>query len=168
MSLRYALWIVPLVVLLAPATTEAQVIVSERGSQTTLSRNVFGLGFEGGPTTGLGLSFRHHLPSPFSYQIVGGVLKATDRLFYSVGTELEYDLSRTSAVRFYAATAFAYFYSGISGHNDMVAPTRVGVGIGAEGVVGGGFHINGDLLFTFFSDGTVLPLPQIGLYYYFY
>ena len=150
------------------STMTAQVVVSERGSETSMRTDVFGLGFVGGPATGLGLSFRHHLPSPFSYQIVGGIIKATDRLYYSVGTEFEYDLSRTSVIRFYAAAGLSYFYSGISSHNDMTAPTRMGIGIGAETTAGRGFHVNGDLLFTYFSDGTVLPLPQIGLHYYFY
>jgi len=167
MAFRHLLSVMLIVAVLLPAAANSQVVVSERGSQTTPSRNVFGLGFEGGPTTGLGLGFRHHLPAPFSYQLVGGVMKATDRLYYSIGAEFEYDLSRSSAVRFYGATAFAYFYSGIGGHNDMIAPSRVGVGIGVEGLAGGGFHINGDLLFTYFSDGTVIPLPQIGIYYYF-
>lgn len=168
MSIRHLFSVMLFIAMLALDAANAQVVVSERGSQTSPTRNLFGLGIEGGPTTGLGLGFRHHLPAPFSYQFVGGVIKATDRLYYSVGAEFEYDLSRTSAVRFYAATAFAYFFSGIGGHNEMIAPTRAGLGIGVEGLAGGGFHMKGDLLFTYFSDGTVIPLPQIGVYYYFY
>ncbi len=168
MATRTLLSLIVAAILLATFPSEAQVVVSERGSATSMRTNVFGLGFVGGPTTGLGLSFRHHLPSPFSYQLVGGIIKATDRLYYSVGAEFQFDLSRTSVVRFYAAGGLSYFYSGISGHNDMVAPTRIGIGIGAETEAGGGFHVNGDLLFTYFSDGTVLPLPQIGFHYYFY
>jgi hypothetical protein len=163
---RWLILLCPAIVLVTDV--HAQVEVSEHGRITSMGTNVFGLGFAGGPATGLGLSFRHHLPSAASYQLIGGILKATDRLYYSVGVEFQYDLSRTSVVRFYAGGGVSYFYSGIKGHNDMEAPTRVGLGIGAETTSGSGFHVNGDLLFTYFSDGTVLPLPQIGVHYYFF
>ncbi len=168
MSTRTLLSLIAAALIMGPSFSKAQVVVSERGRETSMRTNVFGLGFVGGPATGLGLSFRHHLPSPFSYQLIGGIIKATDRLYYSAGVEFQYDLSRTSVIRFYAAGGMSYFFSGVSGHNDMVAPTRAGIGLGAETETGSGFHVNGDLLFTYFSDGTVLPLPQIGFHYYFY
>ncbi|MGA9118206.1 MAG: hypothetical protein WB699_02470 [Bacteroidota bacterium] len=168
MSFRSAMLFLPVLFLVAAMDLHAQVVVSEHGRETSMGTNVFGLGFAGGPASGLGLSFRHHLPSAASYELVGGIIKATDRLFYSVGAEFQYDLSRSSVIRFYAAAGVAYFYSGVSGHNDMDAPTRVGAGIGLESTAGSGFHVNGDLLFTYFSDGTVLPLPQIGVHYYFF
>ena len=168
MSTRTFLSLFAALLLVLPWSSRSQVVVSRQGSETSMRTTVFGLGFAGGPATGLGLSFRHHLPSPFSYQLIGGIIKATDRLYYSVGGEFQYDLSRTSAIRFYAAGGLSYYFSGISGHNDMVAPSRAGLGIGAETATGSGFHLNGDLLFTYFSDGTVLPLPQIGFHYYFY
>ncbi len=146
----------------------AQVVVPDRGQGTSMRTSVFGLGFAGGPATGLGLSFRHHLPSPFSYQIIGGVLKATDRLLYSVGGEVQYDLSRTPVMRFYAAGGMSYFFAGVSGNNEMKGPGRVGVGVGIESGLPSGFNVNADVLFTYFTDGTVLPLPQLGLHYYFY
>ena len=49
----------------------------------------------------------------------------------------------------------------------MTAPTRGGVGIGGEWVMSGGLHFLAEGMFTFFSDGTILPLPQVGIYYYF-
>lgn len=153
-------------IIAGPAT--AQVIVPDRGQGTSLRTSVFGLGFAVGPATGLGLSFRHHLPSPFSYQIVGGIIKATDRLYYSVGAEVQYDLSRTPVMRFYAAGGMSYFYAGVSGNNEMKGPGRVGAGIGIETGLPSGFNISADVLFTYFTDGTVLPLPQLGLHYYFY
>jgi hypothetical protein len=146
----------------------AQVVVSERAAGTSMRTNVFGLGVAGGPATGLGLSFRHHLPSQFSYQIIGGILKATDRLYYSVGTELQYDLARPPGMRFYAAGGLSYFYAGVGGNNDMKGPARAGLGIGIETGLPSGFNVSADFLFTYFTDGTVLPLPQLGLHYYFF
>lgn len=147
---------------------QAQVSVSDYNHATPMRTNVFGLGFAAGPATGLGLSFRHHLPSQLSYQVIGGIIKATDRLYYSFGGELQYDLSRNQDVRFYAAGGASCFYSGEHGHNDMDAPGRCGIGIGAETSMRSGFNINGEILFTYFSDGVVLPLPQIGIHYYFF
>jgi hypothetical protein len=40
--------------------------------------------------------------------------------------------------------------------------------VGGELYLGAGFHGTGEILFSYFSDGNVLPLPQIGFYYYFY
>lgn len=144
----------------------SQVILPDR-RQASLNDNVFGLGVFGGPATGLGLSFRHHLPSAFSYQMTGGIIKTNDRLQYDFGMEGQFDLARTEANRFFVAFGFGYFYSGKSG-NDMKAPTRAGLGIGGEFAVSPGIHTTAEAMFVYFSDGTVLPLPQIGFHYYFY
>ncbi len=157
-----------LAAMLVACMASAQVMVVDRSRETPLKTDVFGLGFAGGPASGVGISFRHHLPSQFSYQLIGGVFRATDRLYYSVGSEFQYDVSRSSFVRFYAAGGVSYFFSGLSGHNDMEGPFRAGIGLGAETQFASGFHISGDLLFTYFGDGMVLPLPQIGFHYYFY
>jgi hypothetical protein len=152
---------------LFPMRSDAQVASGERPGNVSPSHDIFGLGFTIAPAGGVGLSFRHHLPAPFSYQVVGGIIRATDRLYYSVGVQGEYDLSRGSMIRFYAALGYAYFYSGVDGKNDMKGPSRLGLGIGAETELMSGFHIKGELLFTWFSDGIVLPLPGAGIHYYF-
>jgi hypothetical protein len=138
------------------------------GRDPALRTNVFGLGLSGGAASGLGLSFRHHLPSTASYQLTGGIIKVNDRLYYSMGAELQYDLARGPVSRFFACTGAAYFYSGTSTHNELLGPARLGVGIGGEYAGSYGLHVSGDLMFTYFTDGTVLPLPQVGIYYYFY
>lgn len=149
----------------APAV--GQVVLPERGSAGGLHQNVFGLGVSAGATSGIGLSFRHHLPSTVSYQITGGIIKVDDRLHYALGGELQFDLTRSGVSRFFMAAAAGYYYSGSADRNDMKAPGRVGAGIGGEMYSDAGFHASLELLFTYFSDGTVLPLPQFGLYYYF-
>jgi len=145
----------------------AQVAAPERTSAGNLRQSVFGLGLVAGPASGLGLSFRHHLPSTVSYELNGGVIKVDDRMMYDIGGELQVDLSRTGATRFFVAGAFAYFYSGSASHNDMAAPERVGLGLGAEMTAGAGFNASVELIFTYFADATLLPLPQFGLHYYF-
>ena len=82
---------------------------------------------------------------------------------------MPFDLNRTTDLRFYAAGGLSYFFAGVEGHNEMKGPGRIGLGVGVEtGLRGSGFNISGDLLFTYFTDGTVLPLPQLAIHYYFY
>jgi hypothetical protein len=49
----------------------------------------------------------------------------------------------------------------------MQAPGRVGLGIGGEVMTTSGVHALAELVFCYFTDGTVLPLPQVGFYFYF-
>jgi hypothetical protein len=151
--------------LLAQSVASSQVVMPS-GQTTSIRQHVFGLGFFGGASGGLGLSFRHHLPSPLSYQITGGIVKFSEKLHSDIGIEVHYDLARGSGTRFFVAGGFAYYYSGKDG-NEMKAPTRGGLGLGGEWVMSGGLHFLGEGMFTFFSDGTILPLPQFGFYYYF-
>lgn len=158
-----------LLTLLLMATSEplqAQVVMPS-GQSTSIYQHVFGLGFFGGASGGIGLSFRHHLPSPLSYQITGGIVKFDGKLRSDIGVELHYDLARGSGTRFFVAGGFAYYYSGTNGNNEMRSPTRGGLGLGAEWVMSGGLHFLAEGMFTFFSDGNILPLPQFGFYYYF-
>jgi len=146
---------------------QAQVVVPQPGEVASLEQSVFGLGLFGGPVSGIGLSFRHHLPVPVSYQITGGIVKIDEKLSYSIGGEVQYDLIAAEAFRFFAVAGVGYYYSG-ENRNEMEAPARGGIGIGGEVEAYSGIHFLGEMLFTFFSDGTILPLPQVGFYYYFY
>lgn len=138
-------------------------------AQTTesIDRSVFGLGLAGGTASGFGLSFRHHLPGDVSYQVIGGVIKADNQSLFNVGTELQYDFVRGESTRFFGACALGYFYRGKI-NNDLDAPIRFGLGIGGEFNKIDPLHLSGELLFTFFNDGTILPLPQISVHYYFF
>lgn len=156
------------VLLWATTTSHAQVVLPQERGDTGLRENVFGLGLAGGAATGVGLSFRHHLPSSWSYQVTGGVVKASDRLMFAIGSELQYDLVRTSATRYYAGGGLGYYYSGNSDGNELKAPARLGLGVGGEFAATPGLHGSVSVLFTYFTDGTILPLPQLGFHYYFY
>jgi hypothetical protein len=155
------------VIALSLGSLDAQVVMPDRNAPAGMPRNVFGLGFAFGPASGLGLSFRHHLPSILSYQINGGIIKVDNRMSYSVGGEIQCDLTRNEVVRFFAVVGVSYFFTGRDGHNEMDGPARMGLGLGGEFHAGAGIHSTVELLFTAFNDGTVLPLPQLGFHYYF-
>ena len=154
-------------VLLLSTTLRAQVVVPDEKHPTKLGKTVYGLGFAAGAGTGFGVSFRHHLPSELSYQIAGGVIKVDAKLAFDVGGEAQFDFLRGETTRFYAGGGAAYFYSGESG-NDMKGPFRFALGVGGEFSNIQLVHISVEGMFTYFSDGTILPLPQIGLHYYFF
>jgi len=154
--------------LLSTLPLRAQVNVPSQDRPKELGQSVFGLGLTGGLVSGIGLSFRHHLPSVFSYQVAGGIIKVDTKLHYDVGTEIQVDLTRGEKTRFFVCGGVGYFYSGESGHNDLDGPFRAGIGIGSEVMRVEAFSFNGELMFSYFSDGTVLPLPQVGCHYYFY
>ena len=165
--MKRSTWFLPVLVLVLGGTASAQVVSPEADAVPPPRENVFAMGLFAGPASGVGLSFRHHLPSLLSYQVTGGIIKSDDHLSYSIGVELQFDIKRTNVTRFFAAAGTSYFHSGKPEQNEMAAPGRLGVGIGGELHAGSGVHVMLDLLFTYFSDGTVLPLPQVGLHYYF-
>jgi len=162
------LTVVCMVVLLSPVTVLAQVESPGAARGPEFRQSVFGLGVFGGAATGLGLSFRHHLPSSVSYQIVGGVISTSEKLSFDLGMQMQYDLMRSQSTRFYAGGGLAYFFSGKSGgENTMAGPGRLGLGIGGEFITDADFSASLELMFTYFTDGTILPLPQCGVHYYF-
>jgi hypothetical protein len=161
---------IAIVILIAVAVPvlRAQVVLPEKGREGGVREQVFGLGFAGGAATGVGLSFRHHLPGSWSYEITGGIIKVGDKTSYAIGGELQYDLVRAAVSRFFVTGGAGYYYSGRGAGNGMAGPGRIGLGIGGELPLSSGLHVSGELLFTYFTDGTVLPLPQAGVHYYFY
>lgn len=145
----------------------AQVVIPDQNQPTQLGKTVYGLGFAAGFGTGLGVSFRHHFPSEFSYQLVGGIIKVDGKLTYDVGAEAHIDLVRGEMTRFFALGGLGYYYSGDSGNN-LAGPFRVAIGTGGEFSTSRKVHVTLEGMFTFFSDGTILPLPQFSVHYYFF
>jgi hypothetical protein len=154
-------------ILIIPSFSYAQVNTSELSNAQGLTKQVYGLGISAGWASGIGLSFRSHLPSNVSVQGIFGIIKTSDILSMSIGGELQYDLVRNNTTRFFVGSAVSYFYNGNS-RNDVSAPYRFGAGIGGEFYVQGGLHVTLEGMFTIFSDGRVIPLPQIAAHYYFF
>jgi hypothetical protein len=149
------------------AGSPGQVDVPTPSREASLSSGALGLGFFASPAGGIGLSFRHHLPGRISYQVTAGVIKSSSHASYCVGGELQYTLVRAPGHRVYVAAATGYYYSGPPEQNNLEAPWRFGLGVGGELPIGGGFTLMGDLLFTYFSDGALIPYPAGGVFYYF-
>ena len=156
-----------LILVAIPAILLSQVSVSGDNRADNFDKSVYGLGFAGGTASGVGISFRDHFPSKVSLQFVFGILKDNVNTFVSTGAELQYDLVRGNTTRFYFGPAFGYFYSG-SGTNSFAAPTRYALGLGGEFNIRDALHFSVEGMFVFFSDGTIIPLPQASIHYYFY
>lgn len=152
--------------ILFPSIVFGQVSASGLSQAQGLGKSVYGLGASVGWASGVGVSFRTHFPSKSSVQGVFGIIKTTEKLYLSLGGAYQYDLVRGPASRFYAGAGLGYYYRGHSS-NDVKGPFRIGVGIGGELKLQDAFHVNLEGMFTFFSDGRVIPLPQIGCHYYF-
>jgi len=152
--------------ILAVSAGSAQVLTEGQHTRE-VGQSIYGLGLSAGVASGFGLSFRHHLPGFFSYQIVGGVIKVDDKTDYNIGGELQFDMTRGDRSRFFADASTGYFYSG-NGGNNLSGPYRLGLGLGWEWGNFEPMNMSAELLFTYFSDGTILPLPQVALHYYFF
>ena len=163
--MRYFLTIITIFSILT--FSEAQVAEPNQ-PQTKIGTSINGLGLSAGAASGFGLSFRHHFPGDFSYQVIGGIIKDNKDLLYNIGGEGQYDFVRGETTRFFGSLALGYFYRGESGSNKLEGPFRIGLGIGGELMKLQPFCIGGELLFTYFTDGTILPLPQISAHYYFF
>jgi hypothetical protein len=144
-----------------------QVVVSGNQKAENFEKNVYGLGISAGLASGIGISFRDHLASKSSFQIVGGIIKVKDKVSSSIGAEYQYDLVRGASTRFFFGPGVSYFYSG-DGGNQLAGPFRCGIGIGGEFNIQESLHFTLEGMFTYFSDGTILPLPQASFHYYFY
>jgi len=118
----------------------AQITTSGLSKAEGLSKPVYGLGLSAGWGSGIGLSFRAHLPSKSSLQAIFGIIKSSNKLSMSVGCEYQYDLVRSDETRFFVAATAAYFYNG-DGHNEVTGPFRMGAGIGGEFHVKGALHV---------------------------
>lgn len=156
-----------LCIVLLSFDARTQVVVESQASKQ-VKQSIFGLGLSAGVASGFGLSFRHHLPGSMSYQIVGGIIKVDRKTHYNIGSELQFDIVHGERSRFFGGGAMGYFFSGENGTNDLSGPMRIGVGFGWEWMALESMHVSGELLFTYFSDGTVFPLPQVSAHYYFF
>lgn len=164
---RSASIIVLIALLLFISSADAQVAVSSVKGDS-FGKSVYGLGFTGGPASGIGLSYRYHTEGKSSLQAVLGVFKPKNTdTFYSFGAEFQQDLTRSNSARFFFGAASSYIYNG-SGGNKYSAPFRFGAGLGGEFLLQDAVHLTFQGLLTYFSDGTILPLPQVSFHYYFY
>jgi hypothetical protein len=160
--------VILLVLVVATGSLRAQIESQGLNRPLDLGATVYGIGGSIGAASGFGFSFREHFPTILSYQIVAGAYRTSDVTAYDIGGELQFDVMRGVRNRFFGVVAAGYFYSGDNNNNNLAAPWREGIGIGNEWLTETHLHITGELLMTFFSDGTILPLPQFSAHYYFF
>jgi hypothetical protein len=154
-------------VLVISSRSLSQVSLQGNQSAENLGKNVYGLGLAAGPASGIGISFRNHLPSKMSFQIIGGIIKSGAKTSSSIGAEFQYDLVRASKTRLFFGPSVSYFYSG-SGGNTFAGPFRVGIGVGGELNVATAVNVALEAVFVYYSNGDIAPMPQIACHYYFY
>ncbi len=166
-TVKATLFCLLLLFIFAPSRSFSQVGVQGNQQAENLGRDVYGLGLSVGPASGIGISFRNHLPSKISYQIVGGIIKSGGNTSASIGAEFQYDLVRERSTRLFFGPSTSYFYSG-SSSNTFAGPFRLGIGIGGELNVQSAVNISLEGAFVYFSNGDIAPMPQIACHYYFY
>jgi hypothetical protein len=148
-------------------SSHSQVIVQGSQKAENFGKNVYGLGISVGPASGIGLSFRNHLPSKVSYQIVGGIFKSGDKTWASIGGEFQFDLVRGNSTRLYFGPSTSYFHKG-TGDDEYLGPFRFGIGVGGELNLRNAINISLEGAFVYFSNGDIAPMPQIAAHYYFF
>ena len=137
------------------------------------TETVYGVGLYGGLLSGTGVGFRYHPAGRFGYQIVAGILSLGDATPFDVGVEAQFDFDARGLSRFYAYIGAGYYDNGetddpnTSEAEKLEAPLRIGIGIAYEWPISSKMVFNISGAFTYFTDGTILPLPQAGIFYYF-
>lgn len=168
--------IIPVMLLLAASSMKAQ---DSSGREYYMHKAHWGVGAQAGLMSGMGVGVRFHPLGRFGVQLAGGVL-AGDKTMASVGFEGQFDLDWRDRSRFFAFVGMGYYTNGEDeltvadgtwepGKEDprLKSPFRAGVGLAYEWDISNTLIFTGSIGFTYFSEGTFLPLPQIGLYYLF-
>ena len=150
---------VPFSLLERPAEALPQNIYEEREA-------LWGIGLNAGLLSGMGVGIRFHPKGRFAAQIVGGGIKLSTVL-YSFGAEGQFDFDFLEKSRLYGYAGLGYYSNGKSGDDKLKGPFRAGLGVAYEWIIARSMVFNVNLGFTYFSNGGFLPLPQVGLFYYF-
>jgi hypothetical protein len=168
-------------VLCCPAAAQQQtvtpstVILQPTEEDIFLTKDMWGVGLYGGLLSGIGLSGRYHPMGRFGLQLTAGAMKFGE-LAYSFGAEGQFDFDSKGRSRFYGYLGIGYYYfekkvKDAAGtetkENKLAGPARLGLGVAYEWAVSPKLIFNLNAAFTYFTDGTILPLPQAGLIYYF-
>lgn len=135
------------------------------------SKTLWGVGGYGGLLSGIGLSARFHPMGRICVQLTGGAIKLSE-LMYDFGLEAQFDFDTRGRSRFYGYIGGGYYYKEGENalkekENTLKGPLRLGLGIAYEWGISEKLVFNLNGAFTYFTNGDILPLPQVGFYYYF-
>jgi hypothetical protein len=168
-SLRFILGNMMVCVLGFTASAHAQTTETsaDAGKQVRYAQNIYGIGLYASLSSGMGISFKQHLANvPIAYQLTAGAIKFSGATLWDFGFEFQYDLA-TDVNRLYAIVS-AGAYHRASDHVETKDPARFGLGIGYEIAQSRAIGVSFALIITDFQpSGDILPLPSIGLHYYF-
>ncbi len=156
--------------------TPTTVVVQPTEEDIFLTQDMWGVGVYGGLLSGIGLSGRYHPKGRVGIQLTAGAMKFSE-LAYDVGAEGQFDFDSKGRSRFYGYLGLGFYYvekttkDAATGtekkENKLDGPLRLGLGVAYEWAVSPKLIFNLNAAFTYFTDGTILPLPQAGLIYYF-
>ncbi len=140
----------------------------------------WGVGAQAGLMSGMGVGVRYHPRGRFGLQLAGGGISGGEGLAATVGIEGQFDFDWRDRSRFFGFVGMGYYTNGEEeltvadgtwepGKEDprLESPFRAGVGLGYEWDISNALIFTANVAFTYFSSGSFLPLPQIGLYYLF-
>jgi hypothetical protein len=143
-------------------------LAPEGETNAFLTSDMWAVGLQAGLMSGTGLGVRFHPMGRFGGQFVGGGIKTGERTAYSFGLEGQFDFDVMDRSRFYGYLGGGFYHSKVTDGDNIKAPWRFGLGVAYEWSISRKLIFNASGALTFFSNGEgVLPLPQVGLWYYF-
>ena len=167
---------VAVLLLFSEWTQNAQAQSSDNDYYMSSAR--WGVGAQAGLMSGMGVGVRYHPRGRFGLQIAGGGISGGEGLAAAVGIEGQFDFDWRERSRFFGFIGMGYYTNGEEeltfeewqqGKEDprLESPFRAGLGLGYEWDISRMLIFTANIVFTYFSSGSFLPLPQIGLYYLF-
>jgi hypothetical protein len=132
-----------------------------------LTKSHWGVGLQAGLLSGSGISIRFHPHTRYGFELNAGAWKGGDNLIASFGAEAQYDFDWSGRNRFYGFVGLGYYQNGKDDPDDLKGPFRAGFGAGYDWDISSAVIFSAELGVTWFTDGIILPLPQIGISYLF-
>jgi hypothetical protein len=139
---------------------------TERGPDWNQARDpyVAALGLTAGLTSGTGVAVRWPALPQTMAGIAGGIWKQGDASDWNVGFELHLVLRQAYRTRLFVGPAVAAYHDGADDETDWNAS----LGVGIEYLMRSRLALKADVGFTYKSSNEdILPLPQVGILYYF-
>ncbi len=148
---------------------EAKPVPPKKPSASHMLRPLYRAGLHGGLLSGYGFSGAITLPLRISIQGTFFLMKFSDNLFYSFGTEFQYHFSDPRTHNLYILLGSGYYYNSTNSTNTLNNPFRLGIGFGYHYFLTPEWMVDLQLNITWFTGfgSSILPLPQAGIFYVF-
>lgn len=139
------------------------------------NNSYYAIGLNVGLLSGAGLAGRASWPGGFAAQFAFWAMSVPGSKYsthFNIGAEAQYAFASNRSGRLYSLLGFGYYDTGyqdtaFSG-NAVANPFRFGFGIGYEAFTTPNLALAASLAITFFPvTEEFIPIPQLGLFYYF-